>query len=172
MTEPPATSALLWEFGNQFEKFGLRSSPDGSGTHEATSLGGDDRDTLGGCQTSRPWPSLCRAPRRAFHGTSSFTGVTEELWRVAGTQPSASPCPRAASRHDAAEPPSAASNSRRLTLDPTTVIARCSGWGDSSPKPAGVIARRQNHQHTVMNVGHQLIGIGGSATSAEVFGKR
>src|SRR5262249_29475638 len=38
MTEPPATSALLWEFGNQFEKFGLRSSPDGSG----------DRDTLGG----------------------------------------------------------------------------------------------------------------------------
>src|SRR6516165_10233734 len=82
MTEPPATSALLWEFGNQFEKFGLRSSPDGSGTHEATSLGGDDRDTLGGCQTSRPWPSLCRAPRRAFHGTSSFTGVTEELWRV------------------------------------------------------------------------------------------
>ena len=48
MTEPPATSALLWEFGNQFEKFGLRSSPDGSGTHEATSLGGDDRDTLGG----------------------------------------------------------------------------------------------------------------------------
>src|SRR5262245_26540376 len=24
---------LLWELGNQFEKFGLRPSPDGSGTH-------------------------------------------------------------------------------------------------------------------------------------------
>jgi hypothetical protein len=29
----PAMSALLWEFGNQFEKFGLRPSPDGSGAH-------------------------------------------------------------------------------------------------------------------------------------------
>src|SRR4029453_4476362 len=25
---------LLWEFGNQFEKFGLRPSPDGSGTRK------------------------------------------------------------------------------------------------------------------------------------------
>jgi hypothetical protein len=28
-----AVILLLWEFGNQFEKFGLRPSPDGSGAH-------------------------------------------------------------------------------------------------------------------------------------------